>query len=106
MFYINVFHLSDHKRLSVEYVSKYLSHGLVETFYRLRVVVDVVKPIPEVHGVVSRCPDVGRAIVVELSQSGILPVRFVNRVPFDMHESRVFPGNDTRHLDGVIVPLI
>ena len=38
------------------YVSKYLSHGLVETFYRLRVVVDVVLPIPAVHGVVSRCP--------------------------------------------------
>ena len=90
----------------MEYVSKYLSHGLVETFYRLWFVVDVVFPIPEVHGVVSRCPVVERAIVLELSQSGILPVRFVARVLFNTHESRVFLGNDTRHLDGVIVPLI
>ena len=86
-------------RLSVEYVSKYLSHGLVETFYRLRVVVDVVFPIPEVHGVVPRCPVVEHAIVVELPQSGILPVRFVDRVLFDMHESRVSLGDNSGHFD-------
>ena len=104
--YVHSYYMLEHVRLSVEYVSKYMSHGLVETFYRLRVVVDVVFPIPEVHGVVPRCPVVEHAIVVELSQSGRLPGGIVDRVLFDMYKSRMTLGNDTRHQDGVTVPVV
>ena len=60
---------------------------LLRRFYRLRVVVDVVFPIPEVHGVVPRCPVVEHAIVVEFPPFRHLPVRFVDRIFLNMHES-------------------
>ena len=96
----------EHVRLSVEYESKYLSHCLVETFDRLRAVLDVVFPKPEVHGVVSRCPVVEHAITVELFQSARPPVGFVDRAMFHMYKSRMFLGNFTRHQHGVTVPVV
>ena len=97
--------MSDHIRISVEYISKYLTNRFVESFYRLGVVVDIVITIPQMNGVVSGCPVVENSIFMEFSPFIRYPVRVVNRVCLDMYESGMTLSNDTRNYGRMVGPL-